>query len=136
MIREDIQWAKEWIQDPEIYNNLQQIDRFIQNVSNAQFISTIDQEVSLDGTTNVEFIPKGSVYLDGYIYGTTASAVTVGDSDDTDGLLASAVLSGKSSFDGSYIINKHTVPQDNTVTVTATSNETVRVVVFYYTPRL
>ncbi len=133
--RQDIQWATEWTQSPEINISVQQLDSFIRSVGNAQLISVIDQEVSLDGATDVEFIPKGSIYLDGYLAG-TASSLTVGDSNDVDGLLEAVSPSGIMRFDGTYISSKTTVSQDDTVIVTATSSETVRVVVFYYLPRL
>ena len=134
--RQDIQWPIKWEQDPEIATPVGQLDSFIQSVSNAQIVFTIDQTITLDGLTNVEFIPKGSVYLDGYIVGTTSAVVTVGDSNDRDGLLTSTQLSGLTRFNGEYLLTKTTVEQDNIVTVTATTTETVRVVVSYYLPRL
>ena len=134
--REDIQWPKEWEQNPETATPVGQLDSFIQSVSNAQIIFTIDQTITLDGTTDVEFIPKGSIYLDGYIVGTTSAAVTVGDSNDRDGLLTSTTLSGLTRFNGEYLLTKSTVEQDNIVTVTATTTEAVRVVVSYYLPRI
>lgn len=134
--RQDIQWPIEWEQNPAIATPITQLDSFIQSVSNAQTVFTIDRTITLDGTTDVEFIPKGSVYLDGYIVGTTSAAVTVGDSNDRDGLLTSATLSGLTRFNGEYLLTKSTVEQDDIVTVTATTTETVRVVVSYYLPRL
>jgi len=135
MTQTSIQWPIDWTNDPAANSALETLNAFIRRTENNQFIQTIDQTIILSGTSDVEFIPAGSVYLDGYIAG-TALSLTVGDSSDVDGVLTAQTLSGLTRFDGAYLTTREEVDQDDTVIVTATGTETVRVVVFYYTPRI
>ena len=134
--RQLIEWPKQFSENPEFQAPFEQLSEFIRSVENDQGLRIIDKTITLSGTTTVEFIESGSVYVDGYIAG-TAVTFTIGDSDDADGLLTSqSPGGGVTRFDGAYMTTKHEVPADNTVTVVATGTETVRVVVMYYSPRL
>lgn len=95
-------------------------------------------------------IPKGSIYLDGYMAcddldsnGAPTLNLEVGDEDDVDGLLDGTTggqAAAVTRFNGAYLTNKTTLTAEKVVSVKVTAGAataaagTIRVVLFYWTP--
>lgn len=130
--RDSISWPREWLDNPQLNNTLQQLELFMRGVQNAQYLQVIDETVQLSGETVISSAFSGMVYTGGFVAGT--GTLTVGDDSDADGLLTSTAVSGIQSFNGAYISSQETVGKDRNIV--ANGSDSFRIVIYTYFPAL
>ena len=107
-------------------------------------------QLAINEVIKIGEIPKGAVYLDGYIVtddldsnATPLLSLEVGDGDDADGLADGTTIgqaAGLVRFNGAYMTNRTALTAAKTIRVVTTAAAataaagTVRVVLSYYTP--
>lgn len=107
-------------------------------------------ELELADVITFGHVPKGAVYVGGYIATddldsnvTPLVDLLVGDSTDPDGLQATGTVgqaAGITTLSGTHITNAYTTTQDEAISVTVgaaaatAAAGTIRVVVYYRTP--